>query len=167
GGGDISSRRSGCDKCKPMPVCTLVILAVEAQSGAEIFYCCGRLFKCFLPRLERTLQVIEFLVFELRLCERVPGVGIVGNDRDNALAQFNNCGLVFRFLSFLQLVSQLLKLRRFPGGESAASQQNKNGDRERSQVVRDLGHRDPKFKHFQGASVPCQYAERFSRWGRA
>ena len=70
--------------------------------------------------------------------------------RDNAPAQFNDCGLVFRVLSFLQLVSQLLKLRRFRGGESAASQQNKNGDRERSQVVRDLGHRDTKVQAFSG-----------------
>ena len=79
--------------------------------------------------------------FELRLRERVPRPGIVRSDADNASAQFNDCRLVFRALSFLQLVSQLLKLRRFRGGESAASQQNKNGDRERSQVVRDLGHR--------------------------
>ena len=69
----------------------------------------------------------------LRLRERVPRPGIVRSDADNAPAQFNDCGLVFRVLSFLQLVSQLLKLRRFLGGESAASQQNKNDDRERSQ----------------------------------
>ena len=73
------------------------------------------------------------VAFELRLREEVPGFGIVGKDRDNALAWFNNCSLVFRYLSALQLISQLLKLQRFSGGESAGSQQNKNGDRERSQ----------------------------------
>ena len=86
----------------------------------------------------------------LRLRERVPRPGIVRSDADNAPAQFNDCGLVFRVLSFLQLVSQLLKLRRFLGGESAASQQNKNDDGERSQVIRDLGHRDAEVQAFSG-----------------
>ena len=43
-----------------------------------------------------------------------------------------NCGFVFRVLSLLQLLSPLLQLRRFRRGENAASQQTKNGARERS-----------------------------------
>jgi len=112
---------------------TLIILAFEAELGAEIFNRCSRSLKCFLPRIERALQAVEFLAFELRLRERVPCAGIVRNDGDNAPAQFNDCRFVFRVLSFLQLVSQLLKLRNLSGGESAGSQQNKNGDNERSQ----------------------------------
>src|SRR5438874_2189549 len=42
-----------------------------------------------------------------------------------------NCGFVFRVLSLLQLLSPLLQLRRFRRGENAASQQTKNGARER------------------------------------
>ena len=71
-------------------------------------------------------------------------------DGDNAPAQFNDCGFIFGVLSFLQLVSQLLKLRRFRGGESAGGQQSKNGDRERSQVGRDLGRRDAKVQAISG-----------------
>ena len=97
-----------------------------------------------MPSVERALQVVEFLGFELRLREHVPCAGIIRSDGDNASAQFNDCGFVFGVLSFLQLVSQLLKLRDFSGGESAGSQQNKNGDSERSQVARDLGHRGAK-----------------------
>ena len=111
-----------------MLLCTLIILALEAQTGAEIFDRCGGSPDCFLPLIERTLQAIELVAFELRLRERVPRPGFVWSDRDDAPAQFNDCRLVFSALSFLQLVSQLLKLRRFRGGESAASQQNKNDD---------------------------------------
>jgi hypothetical protein len=142
-GRNIGSRRFGRDKRKPMLLCALIILALEAQSPAKIFDPCGRLLECFLPFIERALQAIEFLAFELHLRERVPSVGIVRSDGDNAPAQFNDCGLVLRVLSFLQLIAQLLKLWRFPGGESAASEHNKNSDRERPQVARDLDVRDP------------------------
>jgi len=74
---------------------------------------------------------------------------------DNAPAQFNDCRFVFGALSFLQLASQLLKLRRFRGSESAASQQNKNDDCERfSKWVAILAIAIQGFKHFREASGP-------------
>jgi hypothetical protein len=62
-------------------------------------------------------------------------------------------------LSFLQLVSQLLKLRRSRGGESVGSQQNKNGDSESSQGVRDLGGRDAKVQAFSQGSATTARTE--------
>jgi len=78
--------------------------------------------------------MVSTLVFcSASLRGRVPRLGIVWGDGNNSPAQFNERRLVFRVLSFLQLFSQLLKVRRFRGGKSAANQQDKNGDRERSQ----------------------------------
>src|SRR5438094_2773017 len=92
---------------------TLIIPALEAQTGPEVSDRCGRSLECFSPRIERSSQAVEVVGFELRLRERVPRLGTVRSDGDNAPAQFNDCGLVFRVLSCLELAPQLLKLWRF------------------------------------------------------
>ena len=113
---------------------TLIIPALEAQTGPEVFDRCGRSLECFSPRIERSSQAVEVVGFELRLRKCVPCVGIVRRNGDNAPAQFNDCRLVVRLLSCFELGSQLLKARCFCGSQSGASQQSKNGDCKRSQL---------------------------------
>src|SRR5262249_41713337 len=111
----IGSRRSCGDEREPMPLRALIIFPLETQTGPKIFNGCWRSVEYFLPGLERSLQAIEVLGFELRLREVVPRGGIVGSNVDNAPAQFDDRGLIIRVLSCFQLSPQLLKLRCFRG----------------------------------------------------
>jgi hypothetical protein len=64
-----------------------VILFLRLKhSASETFDRRARPLERLLPCIERTLQAVEVLSFELHPAERVPGVGIVGSDGDNAPA---------------------------------------------------------------------------------
>ena len=63
-----------------------------------------------MPRTERLLEAIEVFGFQLRLRKCLPSIRIIWSDRDNALAQLHDRGLVRSFFGRFKLRLQLRNL---------------------------------------------------------